>query len=161
LWVLRDGLGLTGTKYGCGIGQCGTCTVHLDGKAVRSCKLQVSQVGDKEIVTIEGLSPDGSHPVQRAFMEEDVPQCGYCMPGQVMQAAALLAENPNPRDEDIDGAMRNVLCRCGAYPRIRKAIQTIMDVSFERPRDLLLKTSPQFQEMRRPLWELLHVGLEG
>jgi isoquinoline 1-oxidoreductase alpha subunit len=122
LWVLRDTLALTGTKYSCGIGQCGSCTVLLDGKATRSCITPISTVGDSQITTIEGLSEDGSHPLQKAWVEEKVTQCGYCQPGQIMSAAALLAENPNPTDEDIDATMGNVLCRCGSYQRIRKAI---------------------------------------
>jgi len=122
LWVLRETLGLTGTKYSCGIGECGACTIHLDGKAVRSCILPVSTVKGKHITTIEGLSPNGDHPVQRAFIEEQVPQCGYCVPGQIMTIAALLEENPNPSDEDIDTALSNNLCRCGTYQRIRKAV---------------------------------------
>jgi isoquinoline 1-oxidoreductase alpha subunit len=122
LWILRDILELTGTKYSCGIGECGACTIHLDGKAVRSCILPVSTAEGKHITTIEGLSPDGDHPVQQAFIEEQVPQCGYCMPGQIMTAAALLEENPNPSDEDIDEALSNNLCRCGTYKRIRRAV---------------------------------------
>jgi len=122
LWVLRDTLGLTGTKYSCGIGLCGTCTVHADGEAVRSCVTPVSEVAGKEITTIEGLSPEGSHPVQRAWAAENVVQCGYCQPGQIMAAAALLAKNPNPTDADIDAAMSGNLCRCGTYQRIRRAI---------------------------------------
>lgn len=122
LWVLRDVLGLTGTKFGCGIAQCGACTVHLDGAAVRSCTTQVSQVGNRSITTIEGLSPDANHPVQRAWIEEDVPQCGYCQVGQVMAAAALLKKTPRPTDEDIDDAMTGNVCRCGTYDRIRRAI---------------------------------------
>jgi isoquinoline 1-oxidoreductase alpha subunit len=122
LWVLRDTLGLTGTKYSCGIGECGACTIHLDGKAVRSCILPVSDVKGKHITTIEGLSPSGDHPVQRAFIEEQVPQCGYCIPGQIMTIAALLEENQNPSDEDIDTALVNNLCRCGTYQRIRSAV---------------------------------------
>ncbi len=122
LWVIRDEIGLTGTKYGCGISVCGACTVHVDGKAVRSCRTKVSDVVGKEITTIEGLSADGNHPVQRAWIEEDVPQCGYCHSGQIMTAAALLAENPTPSDEDIDVAMSNNICRCGTYQRIRSAI---------------------------------------
>jgi isoquinoline 1-oxidoreductase subunit alpha len=122
LWVLRDNLGLTGTKYGCGIGACGTCTVHLDGSAVRSCTLPVGQVGDQPITTIEGLSTDGDHPLQQAWLAENVSQCGYCQPGQIMTAAALLAENLNPSDADIDAAMSGNLCRCGTYQRIRRAI---------------------------------------
>ena len=122
LWVIRDEIGLTGTKYGCGISVCGACTVHVDGKAVRSCRTHVSDVVGKEITTIEGLSADGNHPVQKAWIEEDVPQCGYCHSGQIMTAAALLAENPTPSDEDIDEAMSNNICRCGTYQRIRSAI---------------------------------------
>jgi isoquinoline 1-oxidoreductase alpha subunit len=122
LWVLRDSLGLTGTKYSCGIGACGACTVHLDGEAVRSCTLPVGQVGGRAITTIEGLSVNGDHPLQKAWLAENVPQCGYCQPGQIMAAAALLAENPNPSDDDIDAAMSDNLCRCGTYQRIRRAI---------------------------------------
>jgi isoquinoline 1-oxidoreductase alpha subunit len=122
LWVLRDTIGLTGTKYGCGMGLCGACTVHLDGASVRSCQTPVSLVGTKHVTTIEGLSPDGSHAVQRAWIAEQVPQCGYCQSGQIMQAAALLAKNPHPTPEQIDGAMRGNICRCGTYQRIRRAI---------------------------------------
>ena len=122
LWVLRDVLGLTGTKFGCGMAQCGACTVHLDGQAVRSCVLPVSAVGGRMITTIEGLSPDGSHPVQKAWAEADVVQCGYCQPGQIMTAAALLNSNRQPTDDDIDDAMSGNICRCGTYPRIRLAI---------------------------------------
>jgi len=122
LWILRDLLGLTGTKYGCGIAQCGACTVHVNGKATRSCTLQVSQVGDRAITTIEGLSPNGAHAVQKAWIAEEVPQCGYCQSGQVMTAAALLATNKAPTDADIDGAMDGLICRCGTYDRIRRAI---------------------------------------
>jgi aerobic-type carbon monoxide dehydrogenase small subunit (CoxS/CutS family) len=122
LWVIRENLGLTGTKYGCGMAQCGACTVHVNGQAVRSCVTPVSAVVGKEIVTIEGLSRGGGHPVQRAWIAEDVPQCGYCQSGQIMRAAALLAENPKPTDADIDEAMAEVLCRCGTYQRIRRAI---------------------------------------
>jgi len=121
LWALRDVLGLTGTKYGCGIAQCGACTVHLDGEAVRSCSLPVSAAAGKRVVTIEGLSRNSSHPVQRAWVALDVPQCGYCQSGQIMAAAALLRRNPNPTDKDIDEAMTNI-CRCGTYQRIRAAI---------------------------------------
>jgi aerobic-type carbon monoxide dehydrogenase small subunit (CoxS/CutS family) len=127
LWVLRDTLGLTGTKYSCGIGLCGNCTVHLDGEATRSCTLPVSQAAGKNVVTIEGLSPDGDHPLQRAWLEERVNQCGYCQPGQIMAAAALLAENPKPTDEDIDAAMSGQLCRCGTYQRIRRAIHRAVE----------------------------------
>jgi isoquinoline 1-oxidoreductase alpha subunit len=122
LWVLRDTLGLTGTKYSCGIGECGACTVHLDGQAVRSCTLPVGQVGGRAITTIEGLSANGDHPLQQAWLAENVSQCGYCQPGQIMAAAALLAETPNPSDDDIDAAMSGNLCRCGTYQRIRRAI---------------------------------------
>lgn len=122
LWVLRDTLTLTGTKYGCGMGLCGACTVHLDGSAVRSCVTPVSGVGGKKIVTIEGLSSGNSHPLQVAWIAEDVPQCGYCQSGQIMTAAALLTRNPSPSDEDITNAMTGNLCRCGTYNRIRKAI---------------------------------------
>lgn len=122
LWVLRDTLGLTGTKYGCGQALCGSCTVHLDGEATRSCVTPVSFCEGKSITTIEGLSSDLSHPVQEAWIEEDVPQCGYCQSGQIMSAAALLAQKPDPTDADIDAAMVGNLCRCGTYPRIRRAI---------------------------------------
>jgi isoquinoline 1-oxidoreductase subunit alpha len=121
LWVLRDTLSLTGTKFGCGIAQCGACTVHLAGVVTRSCVTPVATVGTRPITTIEGLSPDGSHPVQRAWIAEDVPQCGYCQSGQVMAAAALLAAHPHPSDADIDTAMTNI-CRCGTYQRIRRAV---------------------------------------
>ena len=123
LWVLRDHLHLTGTKFGCGVGQCGACTVHLDGRATRSCQWIVRDVGTRRITTIEGLSADGSHPVQRAWVREQVPQCGYCQVGQIMSAAALLAETPHPTDADIDAAMAGNICRCGTYQRIRRAIQ--------------------------------------
>jgi len=125
LWVIRETIGLTGTKFGCGIGQCGACTVHVDGAAMRSCQLPVSFVGGKKITTIEGLSPDqtaAAHPLQKAWIEEDVPQCGYCQSGQLMAAAALLAKNPNPSDAEIDTAMTNI-CRCGTYNRIRRGIK--------------------------------------
>ena len=123
LWVLRDMVGLTGTKYSCGIGQCGNCTVHVDGEAVRSCVTPVSTVAGKKITTIEGLSPDGTHPVQKAWIEAQVAQCGYCQPGQIMTAAALLAHNPKPSDEEIVKAMSGVLCRCGTYQRIIQAVR--------------------------------------
>jgi aerobic-type carbon monoxide dehydrogenase small subunit (CoxS/CutS family) len=122
LWAIRDNIGLTGTKYGCGIAQCGACTVHVDGEAVRSCVLPVTAVAGKTIATIEGLSDDRTHPVQRAWIAEDVPQCGYCQSGQIMSAVALLAREPNPSDEDIDAAMAGNICRCGTYQRIRRAI---------------------------------------
>ncbi|HEX7720410.1 MAG TPA: (2Fe-2S)-binding protein [Woeseiaceae bacterium] len=122
LWVLRDDIGLTGTKYGCGIAQCGVCTVHIDGRPARACTTTTASAVGKQIRTIEGLSPDGSHPVQRAWVEHTVPQCGYCQSGQIMAAAALLARTPEPSDSDIDAAMAGQLCRCGTYPRIRKAI---------------------------------------
>ncbi len=121
LWVLRDNLGLTGTKFGCGIAQCGACTVHVGGQAIRSCLLPVAAVGSMPITTIEGLSPTATHRVQKAWIAEDVPQCGYCQPGQIMAAAALLGHAPQPTDAEIDGAMTNI-CRCGTYQRIRAAI---------------------------------------
>src|SRR5687768_4583953 len=122
LWVLRDSLDLKGTKYGCGVGFCGACTVHLNGNAVKSCQLPVSSVQGTTITSIEGLSPDGNHPVQRAWDEHDVAQCGYCQAGQIMSAAALLAQKPRPTEADIDKAMEGNLCRCATYPRIRQAI---------------------------------------
>jgi isoquinoline 1-oxidoreductase alpha subunit len=122
LWALRDSMGLTGAKYGCGIGVCGSCTVHVDGRATRACVLAVSNVAGKEITTIEGLSADADHPVQAAWREIDVPQCGYCQPGMIMTAAALLKDKPGPSDADIDAAMTNV-CRCGTYSRVRRAIK--------------------------------------
>ena len=129
LWVLRDVLNLRGTKYGCGIGQCGACTVHLRGRAVRSCQTQVSAAANAPIVTIEGLSADGTHPVQKAWMELDVPECGYCQAGQIMAAAALLATNPQPTDSDIDIAMNGNLCRCGTYTRIRAGVHKAVAVA--------------------------------
>jgi isoquinoline 1-oxidoreductase alpha subunit len=123
LWVLRDVLGMTGTKFGCGRGLCGACTIHLDGEAVRSCVLPLSMVGDKKVKTIEGLSPDSSHPLQRAWIREQVPQCGYCQSGQIMTAAELLVRKPAPTDAEIDSAMSQNLCRCGTYLRIRRAIR--------------------------------------
>ena len=123
LWVLRDILGLTGTKYGCGAGLCRACTIHLDGEASFSCQIPISAADGKRVTTIEGLSPDRSHPLQRAWIAEDVPQCGYCQPGQIMSAAALLARTPSPSDEQIDAFMASNLCRCGTYNRIRSAIR--------------------------------------
>ncbi len=128
LWVIRESLGLTGTKYGCGISQCGACTVHVNGEAVRSCVTTVSSVAGKEIVTIEGLSADNSHPLQQAWIADDVPQCGYCHSGQIMAAAALLAKNPRPTNADIDQAMSGNICRCGTYQRIRRAIHRAADL---------------------------------
>lgn len=124
LWVLREHLNLVGTKYGCGMAMCGACTIHLNGVATRSCVLPVSAIGDKEITTIEGLSKDGDHPVQKAWMEHDVYQCGYCQSGQIMTAAALLKDNPNPTDEQIENAMNGNICRCGTYLRIKAAVKT-------------------------------------
>jgi len=124
LWVLRDHLKLVGTKYGCGIAQCGACTIHLNGKAIRSCSVPVSAAEGKKITTIEGLSSDGSHPVQQAWIEHDVPQCGYCQAGQIMSASALLADNASPSDAQINSAMQGNICRCGTYTRIKAAIKT-------------------------------------
>ena len=129
LWVLRDLLKLNGTKYGCGIGQCGACTVHLNGKAVRSCLTPVSAAANQPIMTIEGLSPDGTHPLQVAWEQTDVPQCGYCQAGQIMAAAAMLAKTPKPTDKDIDTAMNGNLCRCGTYLRIRAAVHKAVALS--------------------------------
>jgi aerobic-type carbon monoxide dehydrogenase small subunit (CoxS/CutS family) len=124
LWVLRDELNLVGTKYGCGVAQCGACTIHLEGTAIRSCSLPVSAAEGKDITTIEGLSENGDHPIQLAWLEHDVPQCGYCQAGQIMSAAALLAKNPNPTDKEISAGMNGNICRCGTYVRIHKAIKT-------------------------------------
>ncbi|MFP4559778.1 MAG: (2Fe-2S)-binding protein [Thiohalorhabdus sp.] len=124
LWVLRDNLALTGTKYGCGIAQCGACTVHLDGQPVRACVTPVSEVGSREVTTVEGLSENRDHPLQRAWMEANVPQCGFCQSGQLMSAAALLERSPDPSDAEIDAAMQGNLCRCGTYQRVRRAIRT-------------------------------------
>jgi isoquinoline 1-oxidoreductase subunit alpha len=124
LWVLRDHLHLLGTKYGCGIATCGACTIHIDGSATRSCSVPIGNLSGKKIVTIEGLSEDGDHPVQKAWMEHDVPQCGYCQAGQIMNAVSFLKDNPKPSDEDIDLAMNGNLCRCGTYTRIKAAIKT-------------------------------------
>jgi isoquinoline 1-oxidoreductase subunit alpha len=128
LWVLRETLGLTGTKFGCGMAQCGACTVHLDGEAVRSCVTPLSRAAGKEVVTIEGLSPDLRHPLQLAWVAEDVPQCGYCQSGQIMAAAVLLRENPKPTDTDIDDCMAGNICRCGTYLRIRRAIHRAAEI---------------------------------
>ncbi len=130
LWFLRDTQKLTGTKFGCGIGQCGACTVHVDGKAVRSCITPISDVAGKSITTIEGLSPEGEHPVQKAWLEEDVPQCGYCQAGQLMAAAEFIKDHPEPTDQDINENMTN-LCRCGTYVRIRKAIKRAAEIQQE------------------------------
>jgi len=127
LWALRDDLDMVGTKFGCGIGQCGSCTVHIDGTAARSCQLQVSQLDGKEITTIEGLSQDGSHPVQQAWKEVDVPQCGYCQSGQIMTASAFLKRNPAPTEQEIKNAMHGNICRCAAYNRIHKAVAVAAD----------------------------------
>jgi aerobic-type carbon monoxide dehydrogenase small subunit (CoxS/CutS family) len=124
LWVLREHLNLVGTKYGCGIAQCGACTIHINGVAVRSCQLPVSTIGDKAITTIEGLSENGDHPVQKAWIEHDVPQCGYCQAGQIMQAVSLLKQKPSPTDDEIENAMNGNICRCGTYLRIKEAIKT-------------------------------------
>ena len=123
LWVIRERLQLTGTKFGCGIAQCGACTVHMDGAAIRSCQTTVAQAAGKKITTIEGLHPQGQHPLQKAWIAEQVPQCGYCQSGQIMQAAALLAKNPKPTDEQIVSAMTGNICRCATYPRIKRAIK--------------------------------------
>ena len=128
LWVLRDTIGLTGTKFGCGLQQCGACTVHLDGVAVRSCGTPVSSVGNKKVTTIEGLSPASNHPLQLAWIAEQAPQCGYCQSGQIMSAAALLARKPKPTDADIDSAMTGNICRCGTYQRIRAAIRRAAEI---------------------------------
>jgi isoquinoline 1-oxidoreductase alpha subunit len=129
LWVLRDNLGLTGAKYGCGMAQCGACTVHIDGEAVRSCLLPVSRAADKQVTTIEGLSPNLSHPLQRAWIDIDVPQCGYCQSGQIMSAAVLLRQKPNPTDDDIDQALAGNICRCGTYSRIRRAVHRAAELA--------------------------------
>ena len=132
LWVLRDSLGMTGTKFGCGMALCGACTVHLEGEAVRSCSTALSRAEGKHVTTIEGLSPSLNHPLQRAWIEIDVPQCGYCQSGQIMNAAALLAKKPNPTDTDIDDAMSGNICRCGTYPRIRRAIHRAAEMGSGR-----------------------------
>ena len=132
LWAIRDIIGLTGTKYGCGVAQCGACTVHLNGEAVRSCVTPLSRADGQQIITIEGLSKNNDHPLQLAWLQFDVPQCGYCQSGQLMSAAVLLREKPNPTDEDIDLAMSGNICRCGTYPRIRKAIHEAAKLQKER-----------------------------
>jgi isoquinoline 1-oxidoreductase alpha subunit len=134
LWVLRDTLGLVGTKYGCGIAQCGACTVHLNGETVRSCVTKVSRAEGQKVVTIEGLSENNDHALQKAWIELDVPQCGYCQSGQLMSAAVLLRENPNPTDQDIDDAMDGNICRCGTYLRIRKAIHLAAEMQRKGPK---------------------------
>ena len=128
LWVLRDHLDLVGTKYGCGVAQCGSCTIHLGGVAVRSCQLPVSAIGNQQITTIEGLSENGDHPVQKAWLEHDVYQCGYCQSGQIMSASAFLKNNPNPSDEEIDAVMDGNICRCGTYTRIKSAIKSAAEM---------------------------------
>jgi isoquinoline 1-oxidoreductase alpha subunit len=134
LWVLRDTLNMTGTKFGCGMALCGACTVHINGEATRSCITPISAVAGKNVTTIEGLSTDGSHPVQQAWMEEDVPQCGYCQSGQIMSAVALLKKKPKPTDSDIDDFMSGNICRCGTYQRIRKAIHRAADLQSAKPK---------------------------
>ncbi len=145
LWVIRDVLNLTGTKYGCGIGQCGACTVHLGGQAVRSCLTPVSAVGNQPVTTLEGLSHDGSHPLQLAWQEIDVPQCGYCQAGQIMSAAALLAKTPKPTDKDIDSAMNGNLCRCGTYLRIRQAVHKAAEIAGSRSKSKTMVPAGQQQ----------------
>ncbi len=132
LWVLRDTIGLTGTKYGCGIAQCGACTVHLNDNPVRSCSVPVSAIGTNKVITIEGLSEDGTHPVQVAWDEIDVPQCGYCQAGQIMSATALLKKNPDPSDRDIERAMAGNICRCGTYKRIKKAVLAAAELANQK-----------------------------
>ena len=132
LWVLRDLLGLTGTKFGCGMALCGACTVHLNGIAVRSCTMRAADLEGKTVTTIEGLSPEASHPIQQAWIERDVPQCGYCQSGQIMAAAALLAKKPRPSDGDIEQAMRGNICRCGTYDEIRRAVHRAAEISSQR-----------------------------
>lgn len=133
LWVLRDLLSMTGTKYGCGIAQCGACTVHLDDQPTRACVLPVSAVANKSVITIEGLSEDASHPIQQAWIEHKVPQCGYCQSGQIMSAVALLAQNPDPDDQAIDNFMQGNICRCGTYPRIKQAIKSVASQQANQP----------------------------
>ena len=143
LWVLRDHLKMVGTKYGCGISQCGSCTVHMDGVAIRSCMVTVSAVGNQEITTIEGLSENGDHPLQKAWIEVDVPQCGYCQAGQIMSAAALLANNASPSDADIDQAMAGNYCRCGTYIRVRSAIHAAADQLSAQVSDLAVNAAEE------------------
>ena len=149
LWVLRENLGLTGTKFGCGKSLCGACTVHVNGEATRSCVTPVSSVTGKEVITIEGLSPDGNHPVQRAWITENVPQCGYCQPGQIMTAAALLAKNPNPGDKEIDDALSGNICRCGTYQRIRRAVHRAAGIMAEREEFIMTFAEPQAPRRNR------------
>ena len=143
LWVLRDTLGMTGTKFGCGMALCGACTVHIDGEATRSCVTPISAVSGKKITTIEGLSTDRSHPVQQAWIEIDVPQCGYCQSGQIMSAAAFLAKNPKPSDAEIDDAMKGNICRCGTYERIRRAVQRAAELQASPGRALKTGHAPR------------------
>lgn len=131
LWVLRDHLNLVGTKYGCGIAQCGSCTIHIDGKATRACQTPISAVGNNEVTTIEGLSKNGDHPVQKAWLQIDVPQCGYCQAGQIMTASALLKSNPSPSDKEIEEAMDGNICRCGTYTRIKAAVKMAATNNFD------------------------------
>jgi isoquinoline 1-oxidoreductase alpha subunit len=148
LWVLRDTLGMTGTKFGCGMALCGACTVHLEGEAIRSCITPVSGVAGKKITTIEGLSPDRSHPVQRAWIEVDVPQCGYCQSGQIMSAAALLSQKPKPSDADIDDAMKGNICRCGTYQRIRQAVHRAAELQKALARPSRLEGTEDARDVR-------------
>ena len=145
LWVLRDTLNLTGTKFGCGMALCGACTVHIEGEATRSCVTKIADVAGKKVTTIEGLSPSGSHPVQQAWISVDVPQCGYCQPGQIMSAAALLAKNPHPTDTDIDDAMGGNICRCGTYQRIREAIHKAANMSGKKFSARSIQSWPKIQ----------------
>ncbi|HWK48490.1 MAG TPA: (2Fe-2S)-binding protein [Steroidobacter sp.] len=150
LWVLRDSLGLTGTKYGCGMSLCGACTVHIDGAPARACITPVESVAGRTITTIEGLSPDRSHPVQKAWMDIDVPQCGYCQSGQIMSAVALLKQNPQPSDADIDAAMSGNISRCGTYPRIRKAIHHAAAIAAGGSQDSLSRSTSFTQPSGQP-----------
>ncbi|MGF1469586.1 MAG: (2Fe-2S)-binding protein [Sandaracinaceae bacterium] len=150
LWVLRDTLALTGTKFGCGIAQCGACTVHLDGEPVRSCVTPIEDVGERRVVTIEGLSRDRAHPLQEAWLAEDVPQCGYCQSGQIMSAAALLRRHPRPEERQIDRAMRGNLCRCGTYGRIRRAIRRAAEAMATEPRSPAPRPAPTAPDTAAP-----------